>query len=221
MDEDLIDGRARIIFVDKLDSFAWNIIHACAGLNANVVHVCGLTTKPDEWVDIIHSSSPTHVILGPGPGRPSNSELTQYLTSLAICGKFLDYDGRMIPLLGICLGHQAIGEAVGMELIESPLGAVHGVPVEIVHTGDDLFSGLPNPVMMTRYNSLTIVPGENELKITAWDETGTLPMAFAHRKFSIHSVQFHPESCGSEFGLMLLDTFISRAPDIQPWASHG
>ena len=221
VDEHLIDGRARIIFVDNLDSFAWNIIHACAGLNANVVHVCGLTTKAEEWTKIIRATSATHVILGPGPGRPSNSELTQYVTSLAMCGKLLDNEGQMIPLLGICLGHQAIGEAAGMELVESPLGAVHGVPVEIIHTGDDLFSGLPNPVMMTRYNSLTILPHNSELEISAWDDTNTLPMAFAHRKFPIHSLQFHPESCGSEFGLMLLDAFVSRAPDIQPWASHG
>ena len=215
------DNRPRVVFIDNLDSFSWNIIHACANLNANVLHVCGLTTEINEWKKIVNSISPTHVILGPGPGRPSNSELTQHIASMAISGKLQDGFGKEISLLGICLGHQAIGEAMGMNLIESPLGPVHGSPVKIIHGQFGLFSELSSPALMARYNSLVLEPLDCDLETVAWDETMTLPMAFRHRIHNIHSVQFHPESCGSEFGMKILEAFIESSPDIQPWASHG
>lgn len=216
-----IDGRARILFIDNLDSFAWNIIHVCSGLGAHVTHVCGLSTTKEMLDKIIATTAVTHIIIGPGPGRPSNSKLSEHVAELALTGNLLDDNGRKIPLLGICLGHQVIGIAAGLELVESPLGAVHGVAVDIHHDGNGMFSSIPNPIAMVRYNSLVIKPNESELDITAWDASGTLPMAFSHPLHPIHSLQFHPESCGSEFGSKLLDAFISTPPDIQPWVSHG
>ena len=84
-----------------------------------------------------------------------------------------------------------------------------------------LFSELSNPALMERYNSLVLEPLDCDLETVAWDETMALPMAFRHRIHNIHSVQFHPESCGSEFGMKILEAFIESSPDIQPWASHG
>ena len=214
-------GRARILFIDNLDSFAWNIIHACAGLGAHVIHVCGLSTAIEELDNIIRATAATHIIIGPGPGRPSNSKLSERVAELALAGNLLDCDAIKIPVLGICLGHQAIGIAAGLELVESPLGAVHGVAVEIHHDGSGIFSSLPNPVAMVRYNSLVIQPGESELEITAWDDSGTLPMAFSHPLHPLQSLQFHPESCGSELGSKLLSAFISTSPGLQPWLAHG
>ena len=216
-----IDGRARILFIDNLDSFACNIIHVCAGLGAHVTHVCGLSTTKEQLNNIIATTAATHIIIGPGPGRPSNSKLSEYVAELALVGKLMDDNGRKIPLLGICLGHQAIGIAAGLGLVESPLGAVHGVAAEIHHNGEGMFSSIPNPIAMVRYNSLVIKPDESELDITAWDASGTLPMAFSHPIHPLHSLQFHPESCGSEFGSKLLDAFISTSPGLQPWVSHG
>jgi anthranilate/para-aminobenzoate synthase component II len=111
--------------------------------------------------------------------------------------------------------------AAGLELVESPLGAVHGVAVEIHHDGSGIFSSLPNPLAMVRYNSLVIRPDESELEVNAWDDSGTLPMAFSHPLHPLHSLQFHPESCGSEFGGKLLLAFISTTLDLQPRLAHG
>ncbi len=183
--------------------------------------MCGLSTAKEELDNIIRTTAATHIIIGPGPGRPSNSKLSERVAELALAGNLLDCDAVKIPVLGICLGHQAIGIAAGLELVESPLGAVHGVAVEIHHDGSGIFSSLPNPVAMVRYNSLVIQPGESELEITAWDDSGTLPMAFSHPLHPLQSLQFHPESCGSELGSKLLSAFISTSPGLQPWLAHG
>jgi len=216
-----IEGKARILFIDNLDSFAFNIIHACAGLGADVISACGLTTGCQELPRLLRMTNPTHIILGPGPGRPTNSKLTMKIAKLAINGNLKNHQGMPIKLLGICLGHQAIGMAAGMKLVESPLGPVHGVPTNIFHDKEGLFSGLASPAQMTRYNSLVLQPQQCDLKITAWDESRTLPMAFSHPTLPLDSVQFHPESCGSGFGLSLIAAFISREPDLQSCSAHN
>ena len=117
-----------------------------------------------------------------------------------------------IPLLGWCLGHQAIGLAAGWNLLESPLGAVHGVPSTITHDGSGLFQNASKNVVMMRYNSLVLEATNEDIKANSWDESGSLIMGLSHPHLPIDGVQFHPESVGSPDGLALLKTFLTSSP---------
>tara|TARA_B100000700_G_scaffold330525_1_gene457218 strand:+ start:2254 stop:4206 length:1953 start_codon:yes stop_codon:yes gene_type:complete len=174
-----------IAFIDNLDSFSHNIIHALRSLGCDVEVFDGR----GEIVEFEHDA----IVIGPGPGRPEISPLTMHAAKLDI------------PVLGICLGHQAIGLTRGMRLIESPLGPVHGVPSTIVANGEGLLS--KGNHVMTRYNSL-ILSGTGNVSITSSDETGTLPMEI--RDGNTYGVQFHPESIGSEEGMEVLAEFLHR-----------
>tara|TARA_B100001559_G_scaffold91888_1_gene76952 strand:+ start:1661 stop:3613 length:1953 start_codon:yes stop_codon:yes gene_type:complete len=174
-----------IAFIDNLDSFSHNIIHAFQTLGCNVERFDGR----GEIVDFNHDA----VVIGPGPGRPEISPLSMHAASLDL------------PVLGICLGHQAIGLARGMELVESPLGPVHGVPSTIIADGNGLLT--KGKHVMTRYNSL-VLRGNGEISVTANDETGTLPMEV--RDGDTYGLQFHPESIGSDGGMDVLSEFLRR-----------
>ena len=175
-----------IAFIDNLDSFSHNIIHALQSLGCNVETFDGR----GEIVDFNHDA----IVIGPGPGRPEISPLSIHAATLDL------------PTLGICLGHQAIGITRGMRLIESPLGPVHGVPSKIIADGSGLLQSGSH--IMTRYNSL-ILNGEGNVKVTATDETGVLPMEI--RDGNTYGVQFHPESIGSPNGMAVLVEFLTRA----------
>lgn len=175
-----------IAFIDNLDSFSHNIIHALQSLGCNVETFDGR----GDIVDFNHDA----IVIGPGPGRPEISPLSIHAATLDM------------PTLGICLGHQAIGITRGMRLIESPLGPVHGVPSKIIADGSGLLQSGSH--IMTRYNSL-ILNGEGDLKVTATDETGVLPMEI--RDGNTYGVQFHPESIGSPNGMAVLVEFLTRA----------
>ena len=181
--EELFD--LNIAFIDNLDSFSHNIIHALQTLGCNVETFDGR----GEIVDFNHDA----VVIGPGPGRPEISPLSMHAASLDT------------PVLGICLGHQAIGLTRGMELIESPLGPVHGVPSTIVADGNGLLS--KGKHVMTRYNSL-VLRGDGDISVTANDDTGTLPMEI--RDGNTYGLQFHPESIGSSGGMEVLSEFLRR-----------
>ena len=181
--EELFD--LNIAFIDNLDSFSHNIIHALQTLGCNVETFDGR----GEIVDFNHDA----VVIGPGPGRPEISPLSMHAASLDA------------PVLGICLGHQAIGLTRGMELIESPLGPVHGVPSTIVADGNGLLS--KGKHVMTRYNSL-VLRGDGDISVTANDDTGTLPMEI--RDGNTYGLQFHPESIGSSGGMEVLSEFLRR-----------
>ncbi len=206
----------RLLFVDNLDSFSWNIVHAAAQLGAEVVVVEGRGELATEDVNhIIQSIKPTHIILGPGPGRPSYSPLTQLFAEKAIKGNITNEVGENIPLLGICLGHQALGEAVGWELIPAPSGAVHGVLDDIQMEENSIFSRIPNVTKMMRYHSLILNPTNQDLDIIATDaQSQSLVMALSHPELPIWGVQFHPESCGSLEGWKLLDNFLLKSSRI-------
>ena len=175
-----------IAFIDNLDSFSHNIIHALQSLGCNVETFDGR----GEIVDFNHDA----IVIGPGPGRPEISPLSIHAAALDL------------PTLGICLGHQAIGITRGMRLIESPLGPVHGVPSKIIADGSGLLQSGSH--IMTRYNSL-ILNGGGDVKVTATDETGALPMEI--RDGNTYGVQFHPESIGSPNGMAVLVEFLTRA----------
>ena len=181
--EELFD--LNIAFIDNLDSFSHNIIHALQTLGCNVETFDGR----GDIVEFNHDA----IVIGPGPGRPEISPLSMHAASLDM------------PVLGICLGHQAIGLARGMELVESPLGPVHGVPSTIVANGNGLLS--KGEHVMTRYNSL-VLRGDGDILVTANDETGTLPMEI--RDGNTYGLQFHPESIGSSGGMEVLSEFLRR-----------
>jgi len=175
----------RIAFIDNLDSFSYNIIHALQMFGCEVDVIDGR----GPIIDFNHDA----VIIGPGPGRPEISPVTMHAAKLEI------------PVLGICLGHQAIGLSRGMELIESPLGPVHGVPSMIISNGRGLMN--EGRYEMTRYNSL-VLTGSGDLEVTASDDTGTLPMEI--RDGETYGIQFHPESIGSKKGMLVLAEFLRR-----------
>ncbi len=206
-------GERRLLFVDNLDSFSWNIIHVAAQLGAEVVIVEGRGELAMSGAKhIVESIKPTHIIIGPGPGRPSHSPLTQLLAKNSIEGKIINEAGDIIPLLGICLGHQALGEAVGWELMPAPSGAVHGVPDDIIMGENELFSRIPSVTKMMRYHSLILNPTNQDLEIIATDnKSKSLVMGLMHPELPIWGVQFHPESCGSPDGWKLLDNFLTKS----------
>ena len=175
----------KIAFIDNLDSFSYNIIHALRMFGCEVDIVDGR----GGIVDFHHDA----VVIGPGPGRPEISPLTMYAANLEM------------PVLGICLGHQAIGISRGMELIESPFGPVHGVPSTVISNGKGLME--KGQYLMTRYNSL-VLSGTGDIEVTASDETGILPMEI--RDGNTYGIQFHPESIGSEKGMQVLAEFLHR-----------
>ena len=160
------------------------------------------------WIKLYQ---PSHIIIGPGPSQPNKSQISMHLARMALEGK-LSNNNQHIPLLGLCLGHQAIGLAAGWELIESPLGAVHGKPSEIIHDGKGLYRNLPNPITLMRYNSLVLIPKNNSLVETSWGNFNNLLMGIRHTSLPVFGIQFHPESVGSPMGNQILLNFINKKP---------
>lgn len=203
-----------VLLIDNLDSFTQNIAHAAAGLGHNVVihrsrtsvhHNDGAQTQIQEMIERLN---PTHVILGPGPGKPTDSPLTMDIAHQAISGNI------SVPVLGICLGHQAIGVAAGMNLIRTPTGPVHGSPRSIIHTCDGVFEGLDSPHLFTLYNSLILSTSDENLLMQTSHREGTEEiMSIAHPEHLVFGVQFHPESVGSLDGIAVLVNFLKMEAD--------
>jgi anthranilate synthase len=204
-----------VLFVDNLDSFSFNIANAVAQLGHNV------TVMQGRWVDTHHliqqeallerlrALNPTHIILGPGPGTPSDCPLTLQLAEMALNAQL------SCPVLGICLGHQALAQADGRRVIPSPHGPVHGVPTNIVHDNTGLFEHRSHTSMLlTRYNSLVVSDsGEHHLIQNAEEENTGLNMGLRHPTLPIHGLQIHPESVGSPDGLALIEAFLRISSD--------
>ena len=207
-----LDIDYHVLLIDNLDSFTNNIAGSLNRLGAKVTIVEGRPiTKIDtkNHVDILlNAHNPTHIIIGPGPSRPEVSPLSMEIAHRALQNR-LKISENPIPLLGWCLGHQAIGLAAGWNLIESPLGAVHGVPSKITHDGSGLFQNASEEIVMMRYNSLVLEATNEQLNANSWDESGSLIMGISHPALPIQGVQFHPESVGSPDGLDLLTTFLN------------
>ena len=187
-----------IILIDNYDSFAFNLVHYLGKLGAEVtVH------RNDKIaVDDVLTADPDAIVLSPGPCTPNEA---------GICLNLVTQAAPKIPILGVCLGHQAIGQAFGGMIVRAP-AAVHGKLSEIRHSGRGVFRGINGPFQATRYHSLVVdrasVP--EELSITA-DTSERLVMGLAHKKFPIHGVQFHPESIASEHGSLILKNFLDLA----------
>ena len=198
-----------VLLVDNLDSFTLNIAHSIAGIGHNVTILTGRGNQADELsdptalCDILEILNPSHIIIGPGPGNPSDSLLSKSISTHALANQI------NCPVLGICLGHQSIAEMANGEVVKSPNGAVHGTPIICHHDEKGIFEGLISPQNFTRYNSLTVNIDEeiSPLSISARDGNGEI-MALRHDSLPIFSVQFHPESIGSPNGKKLLENFL-------------
>lgn len=203
----------RLLFIDNLDSFSYNIVHSAARSGAEVVIVEGRGREVVTDVQaVLNATRPTHILIGPGPGRPANSPLTEKLAKSAVNGNLTDSQGSPIPLLGVCLGHQALAEAAGWLLHPSPLGPVHGVPDLVTLCDDPLFQGLPRQVRMMRYHSLVVREDNENLVVIARDSSSsTLTMGLTHPTLPLWGVQFHPESCGSVDGERIITNFLSHS----------
>ncbi|HWQ85491.1 aminodeoxychorismate/anthranilate synthase component II [Brevundimonas sp.] len=187
-----------ILVVDNYDSFTYNLVHYLAELGAetHVVRNDDLTAA-EAW-----ALKPEAVLLSPGPCTPNEA---------GICLSILDSAPLDMPVFGVCLGHQAMGQAFGGEVIRAK-ALMHGKTSPIEHAGQSVFKGLPSPFTATRYHSLAVrrdtLP--DVLEVTAWTADGEI-MGLAHRTRPIHGVQFHPESIATEHGHDLLANFLDLA----------
>ncbi len=187
----------RLLLIDNYDSFVYNLAQAFGALGAEPVVV-----RNDVSVQDMKSIEPQAVVISPGPGSPADAG-----SSLHVIEEF----GRSVPVLGVCLGHQCIGEAFGGRIVRSPVGPVHGKTSTIEHTGAGVFGGLPDPFIATRYHSLSIDESTfpDALEVTARSEDGVV-MGVRHSSLAIEGVQFHPESVLTAEGPKLLRNFLDR-----------
>src|SRR5690606_16803583 len=187
-----------ILVVDNYDSFTWNLVHYLAELGAEtrVVRNDELTAA-EAW-----ASNPDAVLLSPGPCSPNEA---------GICLELLATAPVTMPIFGVCLGHQAMGQAFGGDVIRAK-ALMHGKTSPIEHEGKSVFRGLPSPFSATRYPSLAVKrePLPDVLAVTAWTADGEI-MGLSHRSRPIHGVQFHPESIATEHGHDLLANFLDLA----------
>ncbi len=188
-----------LLLIDNYDSFTYNLYHYLGELGADIV-----VRRNDELdVQAAMALNPAAILLSPGPCYPEDAGICLALTAAAA--------ETRIPLLGVCLGHQAIGQAFGGRVVRCG-EIVHGKLGTIHHEGRGVFAGLPSPFHATRYHSLVVeretLPAS--LEVTAALADGTI-MGLSHRELPIHGVQFHPESIASEHGRQLLANFMVRA----------
>lgn len=186
-----------ILVIDNYDSFTYNLVQYLGELQQEII-----VKRNDELsLDDIESMNPDHILISPGPCTPNEAGV-----SLALIDRFKG----QIPILGVCLGHQAIGQAFGGDVIRAPL-MMHGKTSQIHHDGKSIFANLPQPFTATRYHSL-IVKRETLpdcLEISAETEDGII-MALRHKEYAVEGVQFHPESIITQHGHQLLSNFLKR-----------
>jgi len=187
-----------IILIDNYDSFAYNLVHYIGELGVEVqVH------RNDRIsVDEVLAAKPQAIVLSPGPCDPDQA---------GICLDLVKASAGVIPLLGVCLGHQTIGQAFGGKVIRAPR-MMHGKVSHISHHNNSVFTGLPQNFQVTRYHSLVVEEASlpDCLEVTATSEDGVI-MGLQHRQHPIHGVQFHPESIASEHGHALIANFLRAA----------
>lgn len=187
-----------ILVVDNYDSFTYNLVHYLAELGAQT-HV---VRNDDLTVEEAWALQPEAVLLSPGPCAPDQA---------GICLSLIETAAETMPILGVCLGHQSIGQAFGGEVVRAKT-LMHGKTSPILHEGRGVFGGLPSPFTATRYHSLAVrretLP--DVLEVTAWTEDGEI-MGLSHRTRPIHGVQFHPESIATEHGHAMIANFLDLA----------
>ena len=191
-----------LLFIDNYDSFTYNIVQYLGELKQEVV----VRSNDEITLEDIAAMRPEYLLIGPGPCTPKEAGV-----SVAAMRHF----AGKIPILGVCLGHQAIGEAFGGRVVRAKT-LMHGKTSPVFHENTGVFRGLPNPVTCTRYHSLAV---EREtlpdcLNITAWTEDGEI-MGLRHRDYPIEGVQFHPEGLLTEHGTDMLQNFLTEFKNFQ------
>ncbi|SDG17724.1 para-aminobenzoate synthetase component 2 [Fontibacillus panacisegetis] len=186
-----------ILVIDNYDSFTYNLVQYLGELGE------GVTVRRNDEIDLegISELNPDHILISPGPCTPNEAGITL---------KVIDRFKGEIPIFGVCLGHQAIGQAFGGNVIRAPR-LMHGKTSPILHQGTSVFTGLPSPFTATRYHSL-IVERESLpdcLEITAETEEGEI-MGLRHKEYAVEGVQFHPESIITDYGHQILRNFLAR-----------
>ena len=193
-------GATMIVLIDNYDSFTFNLFHYLGGLGADVaVH------RNDKIsARAVVAAAPEAIVLSPGPCTPADA---------GICIDLINEAAETIPVFGVCLGHQAIGEAFGGKVVRAPT-PVHGKVSEIRTQGSGVFRGIDAPFKATRYHSLVVERDTlpNDLTVTA-DTADALVMGISHKHLPVHGVQFHPESIASEHGHLILKNFLDLAAD--------
>jgi anthranilate synthase component 2 len=187
----------RVFVVDNYDSFVYNLVQYLGELGADV----RVVRNDEVTVEQVEMMQPDRIVISPGPCSPNEAGI-----SLGVIERL----GHRVPILGVCLGHQAIGQAYGGKVVHAKT-LMHGKTSPILHSGRGVFSGLPNPFTATRYHSLAVeresLPGA--LEVTAWTEDGEI-MGLVHRDFRVEGVQFHPESILTEHGHAMLAGFLKQ-----------
>jgi anthranilate synthase/aminodeoxychorismate synthase-like glutamine amidotransferase len=189
---------ARVVVIDNFDSFVYNLVQYLGELGAEpVVH-------RNDAIDVegVQALAPDAVLISPGPGRPDDA---------GVSNDILRHLGPVTPVLGVCLGHQCIGQVYGGNVVRAP-EIMHGKTSLVRHEGVGVFEGLPSPLEATRYHSLVVERSSlpSELEITAETDDGTI-MGLRHRTHPVEGVQFHPESILTTMGHDLLRNFLRRA----------
>ena len=186
-----------VVLIDNYDSFTFNLYHYLGGLGADVVVHRNDKISPDA----VLAADPDAIVLSPGPCTPKDA---------GICIDLIEKASATIPMMGVCLGHQAIGEAFGGTVVRAPT-PVHGKLSEISHEGASVFRGINGPFKATRYHSLVVDRASCPADLTITAETDRLIMGLSHARLPVHGVQFHPESIASEHGHLILKNFLDLA----------
>lgn len=192
-----------LLFIDNYDSFTYNIVQYFAELGQEVA----VRRNDDITLEEIEALNPQYLVIGPGPCSPKEAGI-----SVAAMRHFV---GRL-PIMGVCLGHQTIGEAFGGRIVRAKT-LMHGKVSPVSHSGKGMFKGLPNPVTCTRYHSLVIDRNTMPecLEVTAWTEDGEI-MGVRHKEYAVEGVQFHPEALLTEHGHDMLNNFLIEFQNFKP-----
>jgi len=193
-----VEPNDAVLVIDNYDSFTYNLVQYLGELGVRVI-----VRRNDEIsLPAITQLDPLAVVLSPGPGTPADA---------GICKALLLELGPTCPTMGVCLGHQCLGEAFGGTVRRAPR-VMHGKVSRVIHRQQSVFRGLPSPFAATRYHSLVVEPEglPGELEVTAWTDDGTV-MGLRHRQYPLAGVQFHPEAILTEHGHQLLANFLDDA----------
>jgi anthranilate synthase component 2 len=187
-----------VLVIDNYDSFTYNLVHYLGELGARV----DVRRNDKITVDEVRAMAPEAIVISPGPCTPNEA---------GICLELIAEVGVMIPIFGVCLGHQAMGQVYGGKVVRAP-SLMHGKVSEIRHTGRGVFRGINGAFQATRYHSLTIAPETMPaaMEVTATADDGVI-MGAMHKTHPVHGVQFHPESIASEHGHLILKNFLDLA----------
>ena len=187
----------RLVMIDNYDSFTYNLVQLFYDFDLEV-----RVFRHDEvTLAAIEALNPRWICISPGPKAPAQAGISK---------EVIAHFYKRLPILGVCLGHQAINEVFGGATVRAPV-PVHGKQSQVFHQGRGLFASLPSPFAAARYHSLMAAPASPDLEITAWSDDGVI-MGLSHRRYPLHGVQFHPESFLTRHGRKLAANFLSSSP---------